>query len=334
MSTTMASKLSVLALVALLCSDATRAWAAPTSAERETARSAMVQGDRLRTAGDYEAALACYQSAHALMHVPTTGLALAEMHAQLGHLVEARSTAIEVVNLAGAEAEPAVFAAARKSAAALTASLEPKVPSVRAAVTPEGAQYTLRIDEVEVPKQARPFPFKTNPGTHTVKIAAPGYVSQTRTVELPEGASQTLSFALVAESGSPPTAAQVAASTDAVKAAHETDGGGVVRAILGISVGGVVLATGITTGTLSWITAQDEKRHCLADGSCDPARGGALSRANTLANVANIAIPIGVVGLVYGLYELLTLRDDTTARATARVRFILTPQGALLRGAL
>ena len=75
-------------LLVLAC--AARTLAAPSPAERETARSLMVDGDRLRSAGDLQSALARYQAAHAIMNVPTTGLALAETQAALGLLVEAR----------------------------------------------------------------------------------------------------------------------------------------------------------------------------------------------------------------------------------------------------
>ncbi|HKU40422.1 MAG TPA: hypothetical protein VJR89_19810, partial [Polyangiales bacterium] len=83
------------------------AQAAPGAAERETARSLMVEGDRLSALGDFRGALARYQSAHALMHVPTTGWSVARTYAQLGQLVEARAVAIEVINIPLAPDEPA-----------------------------------------------------------------------------------------------------------------------------------------------------------------------------------------------------------------------------------
>ncbi|HTU62558.1 MAG TPA: hypothetical protein VMF89_29055, partial [Polyangiales bacterium] len=74
------------------------AAAEPGASERETARALMTEGDKLRAAGDLRAALTRYQAAHAIVHAPTTGLDLARVQAQLGLLVEARSTASEVIH--------------------------------------------------------------------------------------------------------------------------------------------------------------------------------------------------------------------------------------------
>ena len=131
-------------LLVLAC--AARTLAAPSPAERETARSLMVDGDRLRSAGDLQSALARYQAAHAIMNVPTTGLALAETQAALGLLVEARGTALLVTGLPAAETEPGVFVSARRSAAALAVKLEPRVCILETTVTPANAGYSLRID--------------------------------------------------------------------------------------------------------------------------------------------------------------------------------------------
>src|SRR5215510_7452879 len=84
--------------------------AAPGAAERETARGLLAEGDRLHAAGDLRGALSCFKSAHAIMGIPTTGLDVAEVEAELGMLVEARSSAMAAANLPATSGEPAVFA--------------------------------------------------------------------------------------------------------------------------------------------------------------------------------------------------------------------------------
>lgn len=97
-------------LLLLLLGSAERVSAAPSAAERDTARSLMDEGDRMLTSGKLREAMERYRAAHAIMHVPTTGVELARVQARLGLLVEARATAMEVVNLQRAEAdEPTVY---------------------------------------------------------------------------------------------------------------------------------------------------------------------------------------------------------------------------------
>src|SRR5262245_39056748 len=50
------------------------ALAEPTAAEKETARALVKSGREKRASGDLKGALADFQAAHAVMHVPTTGI--------------------------------------------------------------------------------------------------------------------------------------------------------------------------------------------------------------------------------------------------------------------
>ena len=182
----------------MLLSAAGAARAAPSAAERDTARALMDDGDRLLANAKLPEALERYRAAHAIMHVPTTGVDLARVQARLGLLVEARATAMEVVNLPPAEAdlnaEPEVYQRARAAAVQLVRELEPRVPSLRTRVTPEHSSYQLRIDGVSLPVEAHAAPFRTNPGSHTLRAEASGFAPEQREVLLAEG--QTLSVTL------------------------------------------------------------------------------------------------------------------------------------------
>lgn len=322
---------------------AATAFAAPSASERETARSLMQDGDRLLAAGDPANALKCYQAAHAIMHVPTTGAAVAKTQAQLGQLVEARSSALDVLSIPTAYGEPAVFGQARDAAAALARSLESRVCALKTRVLPETAEYSLQIDDVALPKAARTAPFRTNPGSHTVRVRAPGYQAQSREIYLREGADQVLEIKLLPEvlreSRPQPEAAapmQLSAGQAAYSREQQDDArqGGRIRGWIGLSVGAASLAVGVVSGYLSWSQTSDIMRFCGADYRCDPSQESALRRANTLAIVADVTVPLGVVGLAYGLYELLTLPDAPTEAAHAGLRLDILPNGVVLRGRL
>jgi len=315
--------------------------AAPGPAERETARSLMQEGDRLRNAGDLSNALQRYQAAHALMQVPTTGLAVAETQAQLGLLVEARSSALDASRVERTPGEPHVFTSARDAAALLAGALEPRICTLKTHVKPASAQYTVQIDDLTLPAAARAVPFKTNPGHHVIRVRAPGFEALTRELTLREGVHQQVELELVAAPQAAaelqPAAEQPSLTPGQAAYAAQIDGrrqSGRVRGLIGLSVGGISLAAGIVTGLLSWKQTMDIKNHCAADKLCDAAQSGAISQANTLGHVANITVPLGVVGIAYGLFELLTLPDAPADSESAALRFEIAPNGVVLRGTL
>src|SRR5215468_3304078 len=75
---------------------APRALAAPTAAEKETARALMKSARDKRRASDLRGALVDFTKARAIMNVPTTGLEVGKTQMDLGLLVEARDTLLEV----------------------------------------------------------------------------------------------------------------------------------------------------------------------------------------------------------------------------------------------
>ncbi|HET8940030.1 MAG TPA: PEGA domain-containing protein [Polyangiales bacterium] len=318
------------------------AAAEPSPPERETARALMAEGDRLRASGDLRAAMNRYQAAHAIVHAPTTGLDLARVQASLGLLVEARSTASEVIHHPSAPNEPRVFTDARAEATALANELETRVPSVKAEVQPADAAYTVSVDGTALPPQVGSLPYKVNPGQHNVRVEAPGYATVNRQVTLNDAEVQSVIIQLVPQ---PQAAAQrsnmlpsqlVAAGDDPSRdrALRDRADAGKLRGVIGLGVGGAAFVAGTVTGIMAMSLGSDIRGEC-SKNACNPSERDSLSTANTLANVSNITLPIGVIGIAYGLYELLTLpstqRSSEHASAT---HFEFTGTGAVLRGSL
>jgi len=301
--------------------------ATPSAAERETARSAMDEGDRLREGGDLTTALVRYKAAHEIMNVPTTGIEVARAQAELGQLVEARTTAIETANLPAGRKEPGVFREARQAAAQLAAALEPRVPSLTTVVTPADVPYVLEIDGVKLPDPARGVPFKTNPGEHVVMVSAPGYEPVREAVTLTESEARTLSVALVLRPLAPTAAAVASAATVPDDLTTDPASGPRLRGFISLGIGGALLGVGTVTGILSLSATSDAKTECR-QALCPPSVERTLDRANTLANVANITVPLGVLGIAYGVYELLTLPSAATAESGPELGLQLSPRGA------
>lgn len=313
------------------------------AAEREIARSAMQAGDQLRDAADLQGALQRYRSADAIMHVPTTGLAVARTEAELLMLVEARSTAMEVVNLPGAGHESAIFAQARADALELAAVLEPRVPSILVEVTPSQVAYTVELDGDALPGAANGLTLKANPGRHVIVLRAQGYQSQQR--ELAVNESETARLRVVLEplpAPAPPVQPRPelapvmvareappanVATGDVAQDAEPAHSAGKTRALIGLSAGGVLLLAGAATGLASIVRTSRIAPNCDG-GFCGEGNRGALLTANTLANIANITLPLGVLGISYAVYEFLRLERAAPADEQARIWVGPTTVGA------
>lgn len=311
------------------------ALAQPTASDAETARSYMDEADRLREAGDLWGALERYQAADQLMHVPTTGLDVAKTQAALLQLAEARATALAVAHTPAQRGEPKVFDAARTQAAELSVALAPRIPDVALSVEPASAEAVVNIDGRPVPRISRDLPYKLNPGRHLLIVEAPGFEAKQEQLSLAEGqhaeVAVTLERAAVSGKSAPVAARQP--SPRAPEPVIIEGNAGRTRAYIGFAAGGALLITGAVTGITSLVKAADVRSGCRNDVCPESARADVAS-ADVLGTIANIALPLGVIGVGYGVVELLLSGSSERApepqRAEARVG--LTATGVSVSG--
>jgi hypothetical protein len=223
---------------------------------------------------------------------------------------------------------------AREAAVALASTLSERVCTLYTHVQPVAAQYSVEIDDVAVPADVLTVPVKLNPGPHSLRVRAPGYVEQTRQLTMPEGMAQHVEVLL--EAVLPMAAAEPSVPPPASSAAYaaELDGerqSGRVRGFIGLGVGGFSLAAGLIAGAVSWDQTSELKHHCDADG-CPASFRNDLQTANTLGHVANISVPLGLIGIAYGLYELLSLPEAAASHAALNID--VAPNGVVVRGRL
>jgi hypothetical protein len=320
----MGSKLvaSLLFLVVLVGSPC--AIAAPTPAERETARRLMDEGKARQRANDHQRAIEAFHKANEIMHVPTTALALAKAHAAAGHLVEARDAALEVSRLPRESGEPTVFEHARRQAKDLETQLKGRIPTVRIRVK-GGVPTKLAIDEVEVPTSVLGEPVAVNPGKRVVTARAEGLEGRSE-IDLLEHDHRELELTLVRPDPSakpPPSGASGAAGAastmppgatfahDDVDVVHirqrQPIAGGLIYG--GITVGVIGLIVGAVTGSLALSTAADVKQSC-ENGICAPEARNDLDGARTLATVATIGFGAIVAGGAAALIGVLLPKSD------------------------
>jgi hypothetical protein len=313
------------------------ASAEPSASDAESARSYMDEADRLRESGDLWAALERYQAADQLMHVPTTGLEVAKTQAALLQLTEARASALSVAHTPTQPREPKVFDAARKEAAQLAAALGPRIPDLKLSVEPATAQAVVTIDGRPMPRVSPELPYKVNPGRHLLVVEAPDFETKQEQVTLAEGEHRALTLTLL------PSATQSSKAVVAVEpvksaparavAEQAVDSGssaGRTRAYIGFAAGGALLVTGAITGIMSLTKVSDVRSRCMNDVCPESARSD-VATADTLGMIANITLPLGMLGVGYGVVELLLSGSDDRAPEPS-IRAGLTPTGVGVSG--
>jgi hypothetical protein len=172
------------------------ALAEPSAADRETARTEMRKGDERFAAKDFAAALQHYQAAHAIMQVPTTGLAVARAQIERKQLVEARDTLLQVARLPREAREPAPIVQARDEAAALAKDLVARIPSVVISIEGPSEGVDVLVDGELIPPAAVGAARKVNPGSHVITATLGGQVIASSTVAPKEGTTEKVTLKL------------------------------------------------------------------------------------------------------------------------------------------
>lgn len=284
---------------------------AQSPSERENARRLMDEGDHYVEQQKLDKALTSYQAAHAIMHVPTTGIDVAVTLATLGRMIEAREVALEVTHMPGAGTESTIFAEARRDAAELADRLATKIPTLRIQL-PDGvdpATVRATIDGQEVSDRALAVPKRLDPGKHAIRVEAPGYTPFVRELDLKEGARAIVPVEL--------------RNGDAVVGLPPLAFYGLVAAGAGVTLGSI-------TGLVSLDKADGARKRCGADPkNCDPSAQSYIDSATTYGWISTISFGIALVGGAVATYALVTRSDPKSQRTIA---IHATGTGALIKG--
>jgi hypothetical protein len=296
----------------------------------------MDEGKARLTAYDTTRAIEAFQKAHDLMHVPTTGIALARAHLAAGHLVEARDIALEVGRLPHDPGDPAVFDAARKHAKELDAQLRSRIPTVRIKIK-GGAASRVAVDDVEIPSAIVGEPVAMNPGKRVITARSADGGEARAEVELAERDVKEIELTLAAhkEKDPKPVVAEAAPASPTPSAPvpqltgfgnDDVDrrpmGGRTPLAEVliygGFGLGAVGLVVGSITGGMTLSKASDIDPQCAND-ICAPAARSDLDSANTLGTVSTISFIAGGIGAAAGVVGLLLPRKPASPRRAGSV---------------
>jgi len=329
-----ARKLSVLLATLLFAGSA---LAEPTAADRATARTLAQEGQDALDAKKYSVSVDRFSRAESLVHAPTLLLGLARAQLGLGNLVEAQENYNRIIREGVAPGAPKSWAKALADATKEVQVLAPRIPWVTINVTgPSGPQVVL--DSTPVPAASLGVRRAVNPGDHTIKAFADGYLPSSRSISLVEG--QTLSVTLDLEPApAPPTPPPPADMTPLAPMPETTksSGAGTRKTLMFVSYG--VGAAGLIVGGVFGGLAMSKKSHldkvCVIDGNhCPKDEASNVDTYRTMGTVSTIGFITAGVGAAAGTILLLTLPRgaSTQSGSTGQVSAFIGWESAGVKG--
>lgn len=195
------------------------------------------------------------------------------------------------------------------------AKIEPKLAKLTVdvpAATRAIAGLRLEKDGERFPDAAIGVSVPVDPGTLHLKATAPGYDDWSTDVVATSGKSQSVTVGPLRKSPeAAPSASAVSSGTEAPPPPPEASGSS--RRTVAYVVGGVsiaALATGGVFGVLALGKKSDANKTCPDKVCADPAARDASKTAVTDANVANVGLGLGLVGMGVAVVLLATAPKD------------------------
>ena len=297
-----------------------------TAQDRASARVLAEEADRKMTKGDYAGAAESFTKAYTFVPAPTIKVARAHAYLKLALLIEAQQDLFDAARSEPQPGEPASWGDARVKARAEADSITPRLPLITLGIT--GApldRVTFTVDGQPVAVATLGSPRAVNPGAHTVKAQADGYVPAEQALTLVEGEHKAVTFALTPAAGgaiggvvgtpletappsapapSPPPILYTPAPTYApvqMTSLPRPEQPNNTVSTLGWVGTGVFGGTGLATGAIALALAMDVKNHCNGN-VCPTSSQSEANTSSTLGNVSTVTLILGGGCLLLGIF--------------------------------
>jgi hypothetical protein len=301
-------RLARAALVAPALFIASAVHAAPSAADRETARTLMDQGRDLRDKGDMKEALKRFSGANDIMHVPTTAIEVAKAQVALGLLVEARDTVAALRQIPAAR-DSQLFKEARVKAEELDTSLNGRVPSltITASGAAPGQDVELTIDGVQVPSGVLGLPRSVDPGHHVI-TAKTATAEGKQEVDVREGEQKPVEVELVGTGASAPVVDETPTSEG--ETPHKKSHSPTVLTFVGIGLAGAGVIVGSVTGIVSISKKSGLASQC-PNQICGPGTASSdLDSANLFATLSDVSFGLAGAGAALAIVSLIVGHEE------------------------
>ena len=296
-----------------LAPQSVRAQAAPTQAataeEKAAARELAISGINLAQEGKCQEAIDPLLRAEQLFHAPTILTWIGECQIRIGRLVEGSETLREVVREELPSDAPSAFIDAQKRAARLIEETAPKIGKLTIVVqTSDGpiadrSDLRVLVDGAAISHALIGAPRPTDPGTHEVTAALPGYVTRVAQVVIADGGRERLTLELLPERKPTPSASESPTLNDA---AASSPPGSAPHPLGWALVGGgaAFLAGG---GALGFIAMSEKNAlDCPTAATCPESERNDLKKARLFATLSTVSFGVGAAAAVAGVVVLLT----------------------------
>jgi hypothetical protein len=318
-------------IVATVCCASTSSLAQnqqASASDMANARALGIEGVQLADRGDCTAAIDRLWRAESLYHAPTILGRLGECQVNLGKIVAGTETLQRVVREPMGPESPPAFLAARDRAQKVLEAALPKIGKLRIHV--DSAQtpgLVVTVDGEVVPLAGLDVDRLTDPGSHQVQAAAPGYLTATSAVSLAEGGSEQVTLALTPASGAavapptasvppasgaavaPPTASAPAAapvstpswSAETAPPAKDQGGGSTnVGPIVLLATGGAGIVVGSIFGGLALSNKSNLDSVCHPKSNCPASSQSDIDALNRNATISTVGFIVGGVAAAAG----------------------------------
>jgi len=322
---------STLAALLSLALVSSAAVAEPTAADRATARTLAQEGQQALEAKNYAAAIDKFGRADSLVHAPTLLLGLARAQVGLGKLVEAQESYNRIIREGVQAGAPRSWTKALDDASKEVAALPARLPWVTITVLGPTNPEVI-IDSTPVPIASLGVKRPVNPGNHTIKVSAEGYLPTEKAITLSDGQSLTVNLELEQAPVDPSQIAKkssVSADTGASGRSSDT------RKIIAFSIlglGGAGIIAGGVTGALAMKKHSELEKNGCTNSTCDLSQASNLDTFHTYSTIATVSFIVGGAGLVAGTILLLTEPKESTPPTGARISPFIALGGAGVKG--
>lgn len=313
--------LSLLLVLVAVCSSGLASAQEDLDKKREQARPIALAGFELLQAGKYNEAIAKLEEAERLFHAPTHLLYIGQARKELGELLTAYDTFVDIVIEDIPNYAPPQFQQAKVEAKREADALRSKIAT--AVITVSGVRadrVTVTIDGTPVPQQRLVHPIGITEGSHTIVASADGVEPVSETVEGIAGQSATVSLTL---------APRTAAEPDDGEAGEE--GSFPVVGTIVLALGAGALIAGAVTGVVTLNEASAIKDRCSGT-VCPLASEQEADDAKLIGNVSTAMFVAGGVLAVAGIVLVIVDPFGGSEPAAAALGARVGPTGAALFG--
>jgi hypothetical protein len=296
------------------------AGAAPSAADRATARNLAQDGESALQRNDYKAAADLFTRADSLVHAPTLLYWLAKSQIALGKLVEAHENLQRIVREGVPPGSPKSWSKALDDATRDVEVIAARLPWVTFRI--EGSNNAAAtLDDAPLPPAAIGVMRAINPGTHIFRASAPGLTSAEQTFSIAEGQTQDCVLRL----GPLPRAAATAAEPSRMAPDALSSRSTPLRKPLAyglVGLGGVGIIVGTVTGVMAISKHATLADECQGGFVCGPGQNEVLKSYRRLGAISTAAFIAGGAAATGGIVLLLTMPKGEPARAAQMTPFV------------